>query len=150
VQTFVFLAVLFAAACHGGWNALIKIGLDPLHTTTLIAVGSAVVGLICLPLAGMPASGAWPWLVASASIHLLYFAALIESYRAGDLGLAYPIARGSAPLMTAVASTLFVGEHLTLVGWSGIVTLAAGVLLLSIRGGRGFAHFDRRAVGYAC
>jgi drug/metabolite transporter (DMT)-like permease len=149
VETFVFLAVLFAAACHAGWNALIKIGLDPLHTTTLIAVGSAIVGLICLPFAGMPALAAWPWLVGSALIHLLYFAALIESYRAGDLGLVYPIARGSAPLMTAVASTLFVSEHLTLMGWSGIVTLAPGVLLLSIRGGRGFAHFDRRAVGYA-
>ena len=97
----------------------------------------------------MPASAAWPWLVASALIHLLYFAALIESYRAGDLGLVYPIARGSAPLMTAVASTLFVSEHLTLMGWSGIVTLAAGVLLLSIRSGHGFVHVDRRAVGYA-
>jgi hypothetical protein len=27
---------------------------------------------------------------------LVYFAALIESYRAGDMGQVYPIARGSA------------------------------------------------------
>jgi hypothetical protein len=33
---FVFAAVLFAAACHAGWNALIKVGLDPLSTTILI------------------------------------------------------------------------------------------------------------------
>ena len=31
----VFLAVLFAAACHAGWNALIKIDLDPLPATTI-------------------------------------------------------------------------------------------------------------------
>jgi drug/metabolite transporter (DMT)-like permease len=149
VESFVFVAVLFAAACHAGWNALIKVGLDPLSTTTLIAIGAAAVSLACLPLAGMPASPAWPWLAASTIIHLLYFAALIESYRTGDLGQVYPIARGSAPLMTAIVSAAFVGEHLSLLGWSGIVTLAAGVLLLSARGGRGVVQLERRAVGYA-
>jgi drug/metabolite transporter (DMT)-like permease len=147
LANFVFLAVLFAALCHAGWNALIKVGLDPLSTTTLIAIGSAVVGLVCLPLAGMPAAAAWPWLIASAFIHLFYFAALIESYRTGDLGQVYPIARGSAPLMTAGAGVVFVGEHLSLA--SCIVALAAGVLLLSARGGRTLAHVDRRAVGFA-
>jgi drug/metabolite transporter (DMT)-like permease len=149
VQSFVFAAVLFSAACHAGWNALIKVGLDPLSTTSLVAIGAAAVSLVCLPLAGMPASEAWPWLGSSAIIHLLYFAALIESYRTGDLGQVYPIARGSAPLMTAIASVTFVGEHLSPLGWSGIVTLAAGVLLLSARGGSGVVELDRRAVGYA-
>jgi len=149
VQSFAFFAVLFAAACHAGWNALIKVGLDPLSTTTLIVIGAAVVSLLGLPLAGMPTPLAWPWLVASAIIHVLYFAALIESYRAGDLGHVYPIARGSAPLLTATVSAVFVGEHLAGLGWTGIVTLAAGVLLLSARGGRDIVQLDRHAVGYA-
>jgi drug/metabolite transporter (DMT)-like permease len=149
VQNFVFVAVLLAAACHAGWNALIKVGLDPLSTTTLIAVGAAAVSLVCLPLAGVPAPPAWPWLAASAVIHLLYFAALIESYRTGDLGQVYPLARGSAPLMTAIVSAALLHEQLSLLGWGGIVTLAAGVLLLSARGGRDIVKLDRRAVGYA-
>ena len=89
----------------------------------------------------MPAWAAWPWLIASVVIHLFYFAALIESYRTGDLGQVYPIARGSAPLMTATATTVFVGENLSLVGWTGIVALVAGVLLLSARGGRALAQY---------
>jgi drug/metabolite transporter (DMT)-like permease len=149
LESFVFLAVLFAALCHAGWNALIKVGLDPLSTTALITAGSAVVGFAGLPFTGMPAAAAWPWLVASALIHLLYFAALIESYRTGDLGQVYPIARGSAPLMTAAASVVFVGEYLSVLSWIGIIVLAAGVLLLSARGGRALAQVDRRAVGYA-
>src|SRR6185312_9122082 len=52
-----------------------------------------------------------------------------REYRTGDLGQVYPIARGSAPLMTAAATTLFVGEPLTAIGWAGIVSLVAGVLL---------------------
>ena len=149
METFVFLAVLFAAACHAGWNALIKVGLDPLSTTTLISVGSGIVALAFSPFVGAPAWAAWPWLVASVVIHLVYFASLIESYRTGDLGQVYPIARGSAPLMTAATASIFVGEKLSAVGWAGIVALVAGVLLLSARGGRQLAQIDRRAIGFA-
>jgi drug/metabolite transporter (DMT)-like permease len=149
METFVLLAVLFAAACHAGWNALIKVGLDPLTTTTLISVGSGIVALAFSPFVGAPAWAAWPWLVASVVIHLVYFASLIESYRTGDLGQVYPIARGSAPLMTAAATSIFVGEKLSALGWTGIFVLVAGVLLLSARGGRHLAEIDRRAVGFA-
>jgi drug/metabolite transporter (DMT)-like permease len=146
---FVFAAVLFAAACHAGWNAAIKSTLDPLATTALIALGAGIVALIGLPLAGLPRPAAWPWVIASVIIHLVYFAALIESYRAGDMGQVYPIARGSAPLMTAVVTTILIDERLSLRGWSGILLLGAGVLLLSLRGGRDLARLDRRAVGFA-
>src|SRR6185312_6959133 len=149
MENFVFLAVLFAAACHAGWNALIKVGLDPLSTTTLISLGAGLVALALVPLVGMPASAAWPWLIASVIVHLCYFASLIESYRTGDLGQVYPIARGSAPLMTATVTSIFVGERLSALGWTGIVVLVAGVLLLSARGGRTLAEVDRRAIGFA-
>jgi drug/metabolite transporter (DMT)-like permease len=149
MEAFVFIAVLFAAACHAGWNALVKIGLDPLSTTTLISVGSGMVALAFAAYAGMPAWAAWPWLAASILIHLVYFASLIESYRTGDLGQVYPIARGSAPLMTAAVTTFFIGERLSALGWTGIVALVAGVLLLSARGGRTLAEIDRRAIAFA-
>jgi drug/metabolite transporter (DMT)-like permease len=149
MASFVLLAVLFAALCHAGWNALIKVGLDPLSTTTLISLGSGAVALAVLPVVGMPAPAAWPWIVASAIIHLFYFAALIESYRTGDLGQVYPIARGAAPLMTAAASAVLVGEELGALAWGGIVTLSFGVLLLSARGGRDLTRIDKRAVGFA-
>lgn len=149
MQTFVFLAVLFAALCHAGWNALIKTGLDPLRATTVIALGALVVALPLWPFAGLPLPASWPWLAASLAIHVFYFAGLIEAYRGGDLGQVYPIARGAAPLMTATAATLFVGERLSALGWAGIAVLAGGVVLLSVRGGRGFSGLDRRAVLFA-
>jgi drug/metabolite transporter (DMT)-like permease len=149
MTTFVFLAVLFAALCHAGWNVLVKVGLDPLATTTLITLGGAVVAIPILPFAGLPQGAAWPWLVTSAVIHLFYFAGLIESYRAGDLGQVYPIARGGAPLMTATLAAITVGERLSALGWAGIVLLVLGVCLLSLRGGRDLARFDHKAVGFA-
>jgi drug/metabolite transporter (DMT)-like permease len=149
MANFVFLAVLFAAACHAGWNALIKGGLDPLSSATLIVAGATVFSLAAVFFVPLPAAASWPYLVASSVIHLFYFAGLAEAYRTGDLGQVYPIARGAAPLMTAVAGTFIVGEHLGILAWCGIVALAFGVLLLSLRGGRDLAKLDRRAVGFA-
>lgn len=145
----VFATVLFAAACHAAWNAAIKGGPDPLSVTVLISLGAAVVSLAALPIVGLPDAPAWPWIVASVLIHLVYFAALIESYRVGDMGQVYPLARGSAPLMTAAVSVLAVGELLAPAGWAGIALLASGVLLLSLRGGRDLTRLDGRAVGFA-
>src|SRR5207248_2877639 len=85
---------------------------------------------------GSPArSGpAAPWCLASVVIHLFYFAALIESYRAGDMGQVYPLARGAAPLMTAAATTFILGERLSTAAWCGIGFLGGGVLWLSVGG----------------
>jgi drug/metabolite transporter (DMT)-like permease len=149
MTTVVFAAVLFAALCHASWNALIKVALDPLSTTTLILCGATAFALAAIPFVPLPASPSWPYLVASSVIHLLYFAGLAEAYRTGDLGQVYPIARGAAPLMTAAAGTLLIGEHLSALAWGGIVALALGVLLLSLRGGRDLARLDKRAVGFA-
>jgi drug/metabolite transporter (DMT)-like permease len=74
---------------------------------------------------------------------------LSESYRVGDLGQVYPLARGTAPMMTAALSLPLLGEALGLAVWSGIVALGAGVLLLSARGGRELSRFDRHATGLA-
>jgi drug/metabolite transporter (DMT)-like permease len=149
VDSFVFAAVLFAALCHAGWNAAVKRGLDPLATTILMSIGAALIGAAMLPFTGWPAAAAWPWVIASVLIHIVYFAALIESYAAGDMGLVYPLARGSAPLLTAIGAAVWLQEHIGLFGWLGIAVLAAGVLLLSLRGSRDLAKLDQRAIRVA-
>jgi len=149
MDPFVFAAVLLAAACHAAWNAVLKLRLDPFRTIALIAIASAIVALPALPFVGVPPAAAWPWVIASVVLHLGYYIGLTEAYRTGDMGQVYPIARGSAPLMTAAVSTTFLGERLGLIGWSGIVVLVCGILLISLHGGRDLARLDRRAIGFA-
>jgi drug/metabolite transporter (DMT)-like permease len=148
MDSVVFAAVLIAAAAHAGWNAAIKRGIDPLVTTVVIAVGAAVVALPMMVVFGLPLAAARPWVIASVFVHLGYFAGLSAAYRAGEMSQVYPIARGSAPLLTAVISTAWLGERLGGVEWLGLLCVVLGVLMLSLRGG-GFARLDRRAVGYA-
>jgi drug/metabolite transporter (DMT)-like permease len=149
MDPFVFAAVLFAAACHASWNALIKVRLDPFATTAIITVACGVVALPTVPFVGVLPFAAWPWVIASIILHFAYYIGLTEAYRTGDLSQVYPIARGSAPLMTAIVSTTVIGEHLSAIGWIGILARVSGVFLLSARGGRDLARIDHRAVGFA-
>ena len=149
MDPFVFAAVLFAALCHASWNTLLKIRLDPFAANALITVASGLIAVAALPFVGFAPVVSWPWLVASIVLHLAYYYGLTEAYRTGDLSQVYPIARGAAPLMTAVISTTALGEDIGLFGWIGILSLVSGVFLLSIRGGRDLTRIDRRAVGFA-
>ena len=149
METHVFLLVLFAAACHAGWNAAIKFGLEPFIATALIAIASGIVALPLAPFVGLPPPVAWPWVIASVILHFGYYIGLTEAYRSGDMGQVYPIARGSAPLLTALASAALIGERVGALGWAGIFLLAGGVFLMSLRGGRDIAKLNRRAVGFA-
>ena len=149
MDPFVFGIVLVAAAFHASWNALIKIRLDPFLAIVLIAALAGIVSLPLLFFVPVPPLAAWPWLIASVITHVGYYIGLAGAYRSGDMGQVYPIARGTAPLMTAAGGALLVGENFSLIGWAGIVGLTCGVFLLSMRAGGDLAHLNRRAVGFA-
>lgn len=127
----VFLAVLAAAALHAGWNAVVKLRVEPLLAIVLINGACGVLGLIVLFFSGFPAQAAWGWLALSGIVHLLYGLALAEAYRVGDMGFVYPVARGAAPMMTLLGSLLFVGDPLPPLAILGIVVLGGGIALMA-------------------
>ena len=146
----VFLAVLASAFCHASWNAGLKMKVDPGVAITIVAVAGGVVALPLLAITGWPARASWPHLAISTILHVGYFKVLAEAYRAGDLSQVYPIARGTAPLLTASGSLLILAEPVAATGVVGIGLLAAGVLLLSMRPGvKTLAALEKRAIGFA-
>jgi drug/metabolite transporter (DMT)-like permease len=149
MSTTVFLAVVAAAALHAGWNAMVKLQLEPLLGITLISIACGLVTAPLIPFCALPTSEQWPYIAASLAIHLVYYGALGEAYRTGDLGQIYPIARGSAPLLTALGAYLILDETLGPVGSVGILLLATGIITLSVKGhGRG-APSSPRAIAFA-
>jgi len=123
--------VLFAAALHASWNAIVKAGSETFLDTVLVAMGAALVAGLMLPLLSLPAPASWPYLVASVAIHCAYFSLVALAYRTGDLSYAYPIMRGSAPLLTAWVAGILVGEPLTSGEWVGILLASLGILTLT-------------------
>jgi drug/metabolite transporter (DMT)-like permease len=128
----VTLAVLGAALAHAAWNALVKSGRDVLLDTALVAFGGGVVAAPFVAFVAPPEPASWPWLAASVLIHIGYYGTLVRAYRAGDLSHGYPIMRGSAPLIVAVASLAWFGEAPGAATWAGIVLICAGVLSLGM------------------
>ena len=132
MPTEVMLVVLFAAALHATWNALVKSGDDKLVDTALITAGAAVLAAACLPFLPHPAQACWPYLAASVAIHILYFALVAAAYRAGDMSFAYPLMRGAGPLIVAVLSAAVIGERLSAPAWAGVLLICGGVLGLAL------------------
>ncbi|MEU6391326.1 DMT family transporter [Streptomyces sp. NPDC046939] len=143
-------AVLLAAVTHASWNALAHHITDKLVGFTLISGGGALIGLLMAPFAPLPAAGAWPYLVLSAVIHIAYYALLMTSFRLGDFGQAYPIARGTAPLVVTALAAVFAGEIPG--GWqaAGVAVSCAGLTGLAVWGLRGSGRRpDWKAIGAA-
>lgn len=145
----VFMAVLLAAAFHAGWNALLKIKLEPLIALSLVSAACGIFGGILLAFAPPPLPASWIYIFASLVVHLGYYLALSESYRHGDLSQIYPIARGTAPLLTAIAAFFLLGEELGPLGWTGVAVIGSGVLMLSMKRKNALARFHGRSVAFA-
>ncbi|HYE00835.1 MAG TPA: EamA family transporter [Alphaproteobacteria bacterium] len=144
----VALAVLAAAALHAGWNALLKGGRSPLLDGALLGLGGAVASLPALLLLPLPPPAAWPYLAASLVVHLAYFAGFSAAYRHGDLGQVYPIMRGGAPLLVAIASAAAVGEVLPAAGWLAVGVITAGLVTVGLRPG-GLGAVPPKALAWA-
>ena len=145
----VTLIVLFGALLHASWNALVKSSTDKSLDTALIHVLGGAVALPLVWLAGLPPPASLPYLAASIIIHIGYYIALAGAYKHGDLGLTYPIMRGLAPLLVALASGIVIGEELSRLGWLGVAGISSGVLLVGLSRAVFAQGAHRAALGFA-
>ncbi|MDQ0998715.1 drug/metabolite transporter (DMT)-like permease [Phyllobacterium ifriqiyense] len=132
----VVLVVLFAALMHASWNAVVKSEGDKFLNTVVVVTSAGLIAAVCLPFLPAPAPESWPFLAASGVAQVIYLALVAAAYRSGDMSHAYPIMRGTAPLIVALASGPLVGEVLSLQKWIGIALICAGVLALALESRR--------------
>ncbi len=121
-------AALTSAFIHASWNAALKGGRDRVVDAFLIAVGGIIIWAFVAAIWGAPHPGAWPYLLASVLIHLVYWFALFNAYDAGDMSHIYTLSRGSAPLLVAIGAALTAHEIPPPVKLAGITLISLGVL----------------------
>jgi len=119
--------VLCGALLHAGWNALVKKGRDPFLSSVLVASGAGLISLPLLPFLAQPAAASWPYALLSTVIHYFYYGLLSAAYRHGDMSHAYPLMRGSAPLLVALSSVPLLGEHLTVTQYAAVACISGGI-----------------------
>ncbi|MBB3237231.1 EamA family transporter [Phyllobacterium endophyticum] len=126
--------VMCAAVMHACWNAVLRGGRDPLWSMTLMMMTITVVAGITLVFVPLPNPASWPYVIASAIIHIGYNLSLVRTYRSGDLGQTYPVSRGSSPVLVALAAAFFAQEKLDMVSCFGVALVSGGILSLAFQG----------------
>ena len=128
----VFMAVIGAAVLHASWNALLKGGSDKTLSMAAIIIGHVPLALLALPFVPLPTLASLPYLFTGILLHFGYQMFLLKSYQMGDLTQVYPIARGSAPLLVALVSVVFLGVHLNSLEVVAILIIGTGIISLAL------------------
>lgn len=146
--------ILAAAFIHATWNLLNKRASGHATFTWVVAVLSAVFYAPVAVAAVLFWQAQVGWveiglMAGSAALHTGYFVLLNEGYRAGDLSLVYPLARGTGPLLSTAAAILFLGERPSMIALAGGLMIVTGVLVLTCSPRQLSQAGARKAVAYA-
>ena len=144
----VLLAVLLAALLHALWNALVKGGADKALNLLAVVLGAVPLAAVVLCAVPMPGAASRPWIGVGIVLHVGYQLFLLRAYRFGDLTQVYPIARGSAPLIVALVSVLFLGVALEGAELLGVGLIVAGIASVSLVR-RGDGRLDLPSAAFA-
>ncbi len=144
----VFFIVLGAALLHAVWNAIIKSGGDKFFETVMKTTAGGFATAFILPFIPAPPPESWPYLGTTMLLHVGYYLSVAYAYKHADLGYAYTIMRGAAPLGTTLLAMLLLGEHLGVWGLAGICLLCGGILTLALDAVHN-KGFSRRATATA-
>lgn len=137
------LMMIASGSIHALVNAIVKGGRDKAAARALTDGASAAIMLPVLPFVAVPA-GAWGWLAASTVTHSVYLYALVRAYNRADLSTAYPVLRGTAPVLTALVTIGWLGEPAS--GWDVAgIALIAGAMVVLVAG----RHLDRASLGWS-
>jgi drug/metabolite transporter (DMT)-like permease len=132
----VSLAVLAAAVTHATWNAIAHGIKDQVLAFGLIGAGSIVASVPLVVLAPFPLGACWPYLLGSVFIHVFYNLLLMRSYRYGQFGQVYPLARGISPLVVTVLAAAVAAERPAPPQIAGVFVVSCGLALLVLAGWR--------------
>lgn len=140
MTTVTFLAVVLAAVLHATWNLMAK-----------RASASGVVFVFAYSLVSLVVFAPWsvwlvwqgqvPWspmvvaaLLATGVLHIFYALALQWGYRAADLSVVYPVARGSGPLLSTIGAVVILHEAVTPLSALGLLAVVIGIALIATGG----------------
>lgn len=131
MSIFLFSVILFAALLHALWNTLVKSAPDKFLTTTLVTASATLLAVVLLPFLPAPLAASWPYIVLSAVLQVVYYTLVARVYHIVDIGQAYPIMRGGAPLLVAVLNLFIQKEVLPPATWLGVCVICVGILCMT-------------------
>jgi drug/metabolite transporter (DMT)-like permease len=146
-MTPVLIAIVVGAALmHASWNAILRGNKDRLRSIVLMNMISATVALPFAFMLSTVVPASWPYLGVSLFLQIGYCLFLERAYREGELSQAYPIIRGTSPLLVALGAAIVVGERLTVLTTAGVSIVSVGIVALACERTRPTAKLTLAAV----
>nr|WP_315300447.1 DMT family transporter [Raoultella terrigena] len=130
----VFCILLFAALLHASWNAIVKASGDKMYAAISVSGSAAVIALLLLPFAPQPSLASAPYLLLSSALQVVYTVLVAKTYQVSDMSQTYPLMRGTAPLLVAIISVVFLGDRLSPLAWAGIGVICLAILAMAYNG----------------
>jgi drug/metabolite transporter (DMT)-like permease len=128
--------VLFAAVLHASWNAMLHGNRDRFFSMAWMSIAIGAVATFVVLFNPAPERAAWPYIAASGLAHVFYNVSLVRSYGRSDLVLAYPVARGSSPLLVTLGAALFAHEAIGPLHALGVALISGGIIAIALQGRR--------------
>lgn len=125
----IIVAVLAAAFLHAFWNFQVRGSTDKVLGLAAVVFGHLPLAVLAMLWVGLPPLSVWPYLLASAFLHVGYQIFLMNAYRFGELGQIYPIARGVAPLLIALVSLILLQTAFSAQELIGVLLVSGGIIL---------------------
>ena len=133
---FSLFLLVTAAFLHGGWNLVAKRVAGGAAFTWLFSSFSV---LLLFPFALSPSPGKGYYFgtellilaAGSAVFETGYFLLLQRGYKAGDMSVVYPLARGTGPLVATLLAIVVLGERPTPLNLTGTGFVVAGILWIA-------------------
>jgi drug/metabolite transporter (DMT)-like permease len=153
VSPAVLLLVAIAAVAHATWNLTIKAaGTSGTRFLWLTFVVATIVvspfGIVSLAAVGQRMPLLLVLALGSGILQIAYFLSLQRGYRLGDVGVVYPLARGSGPLLSVIFAIVLFHESPGVLGLVGAGVVIAGVVVIGLAGGRGRFRANRTGILY--
>lgn len=132
--------MLLAALLHASWHSLVKYGGDQRLVLAGMGFVATAISVCALPFVPPLPAQVWPVMAVSVALHVGYKIALARAYAVGELGQAFPLARGFVPLFATVIAFVTLGQLPAGGQIAGIAIVSAGLLWLAAHSLRGGAH----------
>ena len=136
MTAFALALVLASAVAHATWNLFAKRASGGAPFLWLaFALSIPLYGPIAIAVLIVSGARLGPvealWMFVNAALNVAYGIFLLRGYRAGDLSVVYPLARGTGPVLALVGAILLFGERPTPLAIGGAIAIVLGVLALT-------------------
>jgi len=123
---------LISAITVAATNTLVKRGGDVLSARVIMSATMGLCALPFVPIVPLPTPELWGAVALSVAVHWIYQFSMIRALHRGDLSLVFPVMRGLAPFLTAIAAVIFLSEMPTLLGWAGLCLATLALIVFAL------------------